>query len=40
MGKKLELAVAILNGAVGDHLARTGNGLATEMTCNAGGRPL
>lgn len=31
MGKKLELAIAILNGAVGDHLARTGNGLATSM---------
>lgn len=40
MGKKLELAIAILNGAVGDHLARTGNGLATEMTCIADGRPL
>ncbi len=40
MGKKLELAVAILNGAVGDHLARTGNGLATEMICVADGRPL
>ena len=38
MGKKLELAVAVLNGAVGDHLARTGNGLATEMTLVAGGR--
>lgn len=32
MGKKLELAIAILNGAVGDHLARTNNGLATTMT--------
>ena len=31
MGKKLELTIAILNGAVGDHLARTGNGLATAM---------
>lgn len=31
MGKKLELAIAILNGAVGDHLARTNNGLATTM---------
>jgi triacylglycerol lipase len=40
MGKKLELAIAVLNGAVGDHLARTGNGLATEMTCIADGRPL
>lgn len=33
MGKKLELAVGILNGAVGDYLARTSNGLATEMGC-------
>ena len=40
MGKKLELAVAVLNGAVGDHLARTGNGLATAMTLVANGRPL
>lgn len=40
MGKKLELAIAILNGAVGDHLARTGNGLATEMRFIAGGREL
>lgn len=40
MGKKLELAIAILNGAVGDHLARTGNGLATTMTCVAGGEEL
>ena len=40
MGKKLELAVAVLNGAVGDHLARTGNGLATAMTLVASGRPL
>ena len=40
MGKKLELAVAVLNGAVGDHLARTGNGLATTMTLIANGKPL
>lgn len=40
MGKKLELAIAILNGAVGDHLARTGNGLATEMRCIADGQEL
>ncbi len=32
MGTKLDLAVAILNGTVGDYLARTGNGLATPMT--------
>jgi hypothetical protein len=40
MGKKLEMAIAVLNGAVGDHLARAGNGLATTMTCIAGGREL
>ena len=40
MGKKIELAVAILNGAVGDHLARTGNGLATEMSLVDAGREL
>jgi hypothetical protein len=39
MGKKLELAIAVLNGAVGDHLARTGNGLATPMTCVSDGEP-
>jgi hypothetical protein len=37
MGKNLELAVAILNGAVGDYLARTANGLATPMACFVGG---
>jgi hypothetical protein len=31
MGNKLEASLAILNGAIGDYLARTGNGLATEM---------
>lgn len=31
MGRGLENAVAILNGLVGDHLARTDNGLATDM---------
>ncbi len=40
MGKKLELAIAILNGAVGDHLDRTGNGLATSMGLVHRGRPL
>jgi triacylglycerol lipase len=30
MGRKLEATLAILNGAVGDYLARTGNGLAIE----------
>ena len=32
MGKKLEASLAILNGAIGDYLSRTGNGLATEMS--------
>src|ERR1700722_15220148 len=43
MGKKLEATLAILNGAVGDYLARTGNGLATPTTLLArigAGRPL
>ena len=40
MGKKLELAIAILNGAVGDRLARTDNGLATSMACFTAGRAL
>lgn len=40
MGRKLELALGVLNGVVGDHLARTGNGLATEMTLVREGRPL
>jgi pimeloyl-ACP methyl ester carboxylesterase len=31
MGRKLEASLAILNGAIGDYLARTGNGLATTM---------
>jgi pimeloyl-ACP methyl ester carboxylesterase len=31
MGKKLDLAVSVLNGAIGDYLQRTGNGLATRM---------
>lgn len=39
MGEKLELAVAILNGAVGDYLARTGNGLATELSWVVDGEP-
>ncbi len=32
MGRKLEASLAILNGAIGDYLARTHNGLATGMT--------
>ena len=33
MGNKLEGALAVLNGTIGDYLARTGNGLATTMEC-------
>ncbi len=32
MGKKLEFSLSILNGAIGDYLARTKNNLATPMT--------
>src|SRR5690349_6664869 len=32
MGKRLDLAISVLNGAVGDYLARTGNGLAIPMS--------
>jgi triacylglycerol lipase len=35
MGRKLEASLAILNGAIGDYLARTGNGLALGMTAVA-----
>jgi triacylglycerol lipase len=37
VGEKLELAIAILNGAVGDYLAKTENGLRTEMSLVRGG---
>jgi triacylglycerol lipase len=40
MGKALELAIGALNGAIGDWLARTDNGLATPMECFVGGRPV
>ncbi len=40
MGRILEMAVGALNGAVGDYLVRTGNGLATEMAFIQDGRPL
>jgi hypothetical protein len=40
MGVKLELAIAALNGAIGDYLGRTGNGLATRMTLVHAGQPL
>jgi triacylglycerol lipase len=32
MGRKLDATLAILNGAIGDYLERTGNGLATETS--------
>lgn len=38
MGEKLEQALAILNGAVGDYLVRTDNGLATPMCLVRDGR--
>jgi pimeloyl-ACP methyl ester carboxylesterase len=37
MGKKVDEVLAVLNGLVGDYLARTDNGLATEMGCYLGG---
>jgi triacylglycerol lipase len=42
MATKLDASIAILNGAIGDYLVRTGNGLATETTFFAaiGGAPL
>lgn len=40
MGRPLELAIGVLNGTVGDYLARTGNGLATEMAIIHDGAPL
>jgi hypothetical protein len=38
MGRKLEQTLAVLNGLVGDYLARTQNGLATDMACFRAGR--
>jgi pimeloyl-ACP methyl ester carboxylesterase len=40
MGKSLETTLAVLNGLVGNYLARTKNGLATEMALVHHGRPL
>ena len=40
MGRKLENALGILNGTIGDYLARTGNGLATPMTFVHDGAPM
>jgi pimeloyl-ACP methyl ester carboxylesterase len=39
VGDKLEQVIGVLNGAVGDYLKRTGNGLATPMAMFQGGRP-
>jgi pimeloyl-ACP methyl ester carboxylesterase len=36
----LDLAIGVLNGAIGDYLAGRGNGLATEMTFVKRGRPV
>jgi len=40
MGKSLETTLAVLNGLVGNYLARTNNGLATEMCLYHHDRPL
>lgn len=40
MSSALDLSLAILNGLVGDHLVRTQNGLATELSFYDRGRPL
>ena len=38
MGRNVEQTLAVLNGLVGDYLARTRNGLATEMALYSGGQ--
>ena len=40
MGKSLETTIAVLNGLVGNYLARTNNGLATEMSLYHHEQPL
>jgi pimeloyl-ACP methyl ester carboxylesterase len=40
VGVRADAALAILNGAIGDYLGRTGNGLATPMACVHLGKPL
>lgn len=40
MGNVLEILIGVLNGAVGDYLKRTSNGLATPMTLVHEDRPL
>ncbi len=40
MGARLDSALAVLNGTIGDYLERTDNGLATRMECVHRGRPV
>ena len=40
VGQKLEQSLAILNGILGDHLARTANGLATDLSFVHEGQPV
>jgi pimeloyl-ACP methyl ester carboxylesterase len=40
MGDRVEQTLAVLNGLVGDYLARAGNGLATDMALYRDGRAL
>ena len=40
MGDRVEQTLAVLNGLVGDYLARAGNGLATDMAFFRDGSPL
>src|ERR1700744_6059243 len=40
MGDNLEQVIGVLNGAVGDYLKRTGNGLATPMEVIRDGKPV
>ncbi|MET0593902.1 MAG: alpha/beta hydrolase [Polyangiaceae bacterium] len=40
MGRKLDHSLAIVNGVLGDHLARTENPLATQFACMHDGSPL
>jgi triacylglycerol lipase len=40
MGDKLDQALAVLNGLVGDYLEREGNGLSTSMACFRDGQAL
>lgn len=40
VGDRLEFAIAVLNGLVGDHLAREDNGLATAMGLYHDGQPV